>query len=107
MAAAAHREAAGTEVDDDRREGGEDLLGVSLADQYLLDGAEHRLIRYAGERQRPPRHAQLHAERRLLDAVPADVADEQGQAPRRGLDRVVEIPAQQRAAPAGPVQRGE
>ena len=61
----------------------------------------------AREGQRAPGDAQLHAERRLVGAVPADVADHRVHRAVGGADGVVEVAAEQGAAAAGAVAGGE
>ena len=57
----------------------------------------------AGERQRAPGDAQRDAEGRLVGPVPGDVADHHVHGAVRRLHEVVEVAAQQRVLPAGPV----
>ena len=65
------------QVQPDGRHGGEDLRLLALAHQHLLQRGQHRVVRHPGEHQRAPGDPQLDAERRLVDAVPADVADDE------------------------------
>ena len=76
---------------------------VALADQHLLERGQDRVVGHAGQHQRPPGHPQLDPERRLVHAVPADVADDQVPAGRSGLHHVEEVAADSsaRAGPGG------
>ena len=60
-----------------------------------------------GERQRAPGDAQRHAERGLVGTVARDVADHHVHGPVRGLHEVVEVAAEQRVLPAGPIPRDD
>ena len=75
--------------------------GAALADEYLLDRRQDGVVVHAGQDQGPPGHPQLHAERRLVDAVAADVADHHRQPVRRGLHDVVEVAAELRLCRPG------
>lgn len=90
--------AVGGDVDGAERR--EDLLALPLVLQDLLEGGEQLVAAEPGQGQGPPRDAQFHAERRLVGAVPADVADHHVDGAVGRTDRVVEVPAEQRAAAA-------
>ena len=57
----------------------------------------------AGQHQRAPGDAQADAQRGLVRPVPADVADQRVHGAVGGLDHVVEVAAEQRPPPPGPV----
>jgi hypothetical protein len=59
------------------RHRGEDLLGVALVDEHVLQRGQHVLDVDAAERQRAPAHPQADAQRRLVGPVAADVADQE------------------------------
>ena len=103
MARAAHGAARAIRRDGHGRDGGEDLLGVALVDEHVLQRGQHAVDVRAAQGQRPPRHAQADAERRLVGAVAADVADHQVHGAVARLDEVVEVAAQQRALATRPV----
>jgi hypothetical protein len=93
--------------DDDERQGGEDVGPVALGDEHLLERGQDLGGRALRERQRAPGDAQADAERRLVGAVAADVADRRVQRAVGQLDDVVEVAAQDGAAAAGPVAGGQ
>ena len=93
--------------DVDRAERREDLLALPLVLQNLLERGEQFVAAEPCQRQRPPRDAQFDAERRLVRAVAADVADHRVDGAVGSTDRVVEVPAEQRTAAAGAVAGGE
>ncbi len=97
--------AVGGDVDGAERR--EDLLALPFVLQDLLQRGEQVVAAEPGQRQRAPRDAQLDAERRLVRAVPADVADHRVDRAVGGADRVVEVAAQQGTAAARPVVGGE
>ena len=84
---------------------GEDLAGPPLAHQHLFERAEHLLLGHPGQHQRPPGHPQLDAERGLVHAVPADVADDHVQPVVADLHDVEEVAAEQAHRPPGAVER--
>ncbi len=93
--------------DVDRAERREDLLALPLVLQHLLEGGEQIVPAQPGQGQRPPGDPQLDAERGLVRAVAADVADHRVHRAVRGADDVVEVAAEQGAAAAGAVAGGE
>ena len=87
---------------------GEHVLGVALDERARpAAGARTSVGGHAGEHQRAPGDPQADAERRLVGPVAADVADHRVDGAVGHLDRVEEVAAEQRAAAAGPVVRGE
>ncbi len=91
----------------DRAERREDVWRVALDDEHVLERVEQPLGRDAGQHQRPPRDPHADAERRLVGAVPGDVADQRLDRPVGGLDGVEEVPAEQRPAAPRAVVGGE
>ena len=75
--------------------------------QDLLERAQQLVAAQARQRQRPPGDTQLHAERRLVRTVPADVTDHRVDRAVRSTDRVVEVAAEQGARTPRPVAGGE
>ena len=90
--------------DGEHAERREDRRRVPFVDQHLLQQRERLVGRLLREHQRAPGDAQAGAERRLVRAVAADVADQHVQRAVVELDGVVEVAAEQRAAAARPVR---
>ena len=72
-----------------------------------LQRRQQRFRRVAADHERAPGDPQRHTECRGVRAVAGDVADHGVHGAVGGLDRVVEVAAEQRAAPARAVVRGE
>ena len=102
------RQAQGSSVrrDDDHAHGREQRLDP-LVHQHPLDHAQHVGHRQAGHHQRAPRDPQRDAERGLVRAVAADVADHHVDGAVGELDRVVEVAAEQGAVAARAVAGGQ
>lgn len=90
-------------VDAEGADRGEDVLVAPLAHEHALHDREHLGSAVAGEGERAPGDAQFHAQRGLVRAVAADVADDGAQRAVGHDDQVVEVAAEQRATAAGPV----
>src|SRR5690606_6110592 len=90
-------------VDADLAERGVHLVLGAFGDEDLLQGGQQPLLRDPSHDQGPPGDAQVDAERGLVRAVAADVADDEvgGALP---LHRVEEVAADQGAFAAGPVE---
>lgn len=80
-----------------------DLLALPLVLQDLLHRRQEFVAAQSREGQRPPGDPQLDAERRLVGAVAADVADHGVDGAVGRTDHVVEVAAEQGARAAGPV----
>ena len=91
----------------DRAQRREDVGLVTLVRQHPVQRRQDLLLRMAGERQRPPGGAQAGAERRLVGAVAADVADHQVDRAVFELDGVVEVAPEQRPAAPGAIVGGQ
>ena len=70
---------------------------MALVDEHVLQHGEDLVHVRAAQGQRPPRHAQADAQRRLVRAVTADVADHEVHGAVARLHEVVEVAAEQRA----------
>lgn len=97
--------AVGGDVDGAERR--EDLLALPLVLQHLLHRGQQGVAAEPGQGQRTPGDAQFDAERRLVRAVSADVADHRVDRAVGGAHRVVEVAAEQGAAAARTVMGGE
>jgi hypothetical protein len=81
----------------------EDRALVALGAHELLEAGEHLVGRAPGEHKRAPCDPQADAERGLVGPVAADIADDRVDDAVLGLDRVIEVAAQQRAPAAGAI----
>ena len=80
-------------------------VGDWLLYTHLLERGQEFVAAQARERQGAPGDAQLHTERRLVGAVPADVADHDAHGAVGELHRVEEVPADDSALSSGAVSR--
>ncbi len=94
-------------LDDEHAERREDLVAAPLVLQHVLEGGEQGLTGEAGEHQGAPRYPEGDAERGLVRAVAAHVADHDVDGAVVGAHGVVEVAAEQGAAAAGAVAPGE
>jgi hypothetical protein len=76
-----------------RADRGEQGGVVPLADQHLLQLRQQLRLVHPGQHQRPPRHTQQRAQRRLVGTVAADVADDGVHRARRAEHGVEEVAA--------------
>ncbi len=76
---------------------------MAFVHQDLVQRAQHPPRLLLGQHERAPRDAQAHAQRGLVGAVAADVADDDLEGAVGQPHRVEEVAAQQHPAAAGPV----
>lgn len=95
MAGQRERDAGAVGADPGAADGGEHLLRRPVPHQDLVQPVQHRTRAEAGEDQPAPGRPQGDTHRRLVRAVPGNVADQRGDRAVGQLQRVVEVRPEQ------------